>query len=228
MYGCESWILKLSAEELMLLNSGVGEDLESPLDCKEIQPVYPKGNQFWIIIGRTDVKAETPILWPPDVKNWLIWKDPDAGKDWGQEEKGTSEDEMVWWHHRLNRHGFGWTPGVGDGQGGLACCASRGWKESDTTERLNWTELNLLLISDLFFLVFWISTMFLDLQLLENFRSCGPCLKHWEKSRPFLLYFSSNLQNYISSSWCVYKIFLWAKVFLVRFRICTLSLIYFF
>ena len=84
---------------------------------------------------------ETPVLWPPDVKSWLIWKDPDAGKDWGKEEKGTTKDEMVGWHHRHNGHGFGWTPGVGDGQGGLVCCDSWGRKESDTTERLNWAEL---------------------------------------------------------------------------------------
>ena len=82
------------------------------------------------------------ILWPPDVKNWLIWEDPDAGKDWRQEEKGTTEDEMVGWHHQFNGHGFGWTPGVGDGQGGLACCGSWGCKESDMTERRNWTQLN--------------------------------------------------------------------------------------
>ena len=88
----------------------------------------------------TDVEAKTPILWPPDVKSWLIGKDPDAGKDWGQEEKGTTEDEMVGWHHRLDGHGFGWTPGVGDGQGCLACCGSWGCKESDTIEQLNWTD----------------------------------------------------------------------------------------
>ena len=116
--------------------------LESPLDCKEIQPVHPKRDQSWVFIGRTDAEAETPILWPPDAERWLIWKDPDAGKDWGQEEKGTTEDEMAGWHHWLNGHGFGWTPGVGDGQGGLACCSSWGRKESDTTEWLNWTELN--------------------------------------------------------------------------------------
>ena len=114
--------------------------LESPLDCKEIQPVHPKGNQPWVFFGRTDVEAETPIFWPPDVKSWLIWKDSDAGKDWGQEEKGTTEDEMIRWHDRLNGHEFGWTPGVGDGQGGLVCCSSWGRKELDTTERLNWTE----------------------------------------------------------------------------------------
>ena len=105
-------------------------------------PVHPKGNQSWIFIGRTDAEAETPILWPPAAKSWLIWKDPDAGKDRGQEEKGTTEDEMVGWHHQLNGHGFGWTPGVPViGQGGLACCSSWGPKESDMTERLNWTGL---------------------------------------------------------------------------------------
>ena len=107
---------------------------ECPLDCKEIQPVNPKGNQPWIFIGRTETEAEAPILWPPDVKNWLIGKDPDAGRDWRQEEKGMTEDEMAGWHHRLD-------PGVGDGQGGLACCSPWGRKESDTTEWLNWTEL---------------------------------------------------------------------------------------
>ena len=113
--------------------------LESPLDCKEIQPVHPKGDESWVFIGRTDVEAETPILWPPDAKSWLIGKDPGAGKDWGQEEKGTTEDVMVGWHHQLNGCGFGWTLGVGDGQGGLACL--KGLKESDTTEWLNWTEI---------------------------------------------------------------------------------------
>ena len=89
--------------------------LESPLDCKEIQPVHSKGDQSWVFIGRTDAKAETPILWPPDAKSWLIGKDPDAGRDWGQAEKGMTEDEMAGWHHRLNEHKFEWTPGVGDG-----------------------------------------------------------------------------------------------------------------
>ena len=114
--------------------------LESPLDCKAIQPVHPKGNQSWIFFGKTDAKAETPILWPSDVKNWLIGKEPDAGKDWSLE-KGMTEDEMVGWHHRLNGHEFGWAPGVGVGQGGLACCGSWGCKESDMTEWLNRTEL---------------------------------------------------------------------------------------
>ena len=113
--------------------------LESPLDCKEIKSVNPKGNQSWIFIGRTN--AEAPILWPPDAKNWLIGKDPDARKDWRRAEKGTTEDEMAGWHHWLDGHEFEWSPGVGDGQGGLACCDSWGRKESDTTEWLNWTEL---------------------------------------------------------------------------------------
>ena len=118
--------------------------LESPLDCKEIQPVHPKGDQSWISTGRTDAEAKTPILWPPHVKNWLIGKDPDAGKDWGQEEKGTTEDEMVGWHHWLDGYGFGWTLGVGDGHGCLVCCSPLSHKESDTTEKLKWTELRIL------------------------------------------------------------------------------------
>ena len=105
----------------MLLNCGVGEDSWESLDCKEIQPVHPKGDQTWVLIGRTDVEAQTPILWPPDAKSWLTGKDPDAGKDWGQEEKGMTENDMVGWHHWLNAHGFGWTRGVGPGQGGLVC-----------------------------------------------------------------------------------------------------------
>ena len=113
---------------------------ESPLDCKEIQLVHPKGDQSWVFIGGPNVEAEAPILWPPDVESWLIWKDPDAGKDWGQVEKGTTEDEIVGWHHRHNGHRFGWTLGVGEGQGGLACCGSWGHKVSDTTEWLKWTE----------------------------------------------------------------------------------------
>ena len=107
--------------------------LESPLDCKEIQLVHPKGNQFWIFIGRTDAEAETPILWPPDVKIWLIWKYPDAGKDWRQEEKGTTEDQMVGWHERLNGHAFEQPQGDNEGQGRLVCWSLWDHKESDTT-----------------------------------------------------------------------------------------------
>ena len=123
--------------------------LESPLDCKEIKPVNLKGSQSWIFIGRTDTEAEAPILWPPDAKSWLIGKDPDAGKDLGQEEKGTTEDEMVGWHHWLDRHEFEQTLGVGEGQGNLACCSPWGHKELDTTEQL--TELR------------WLSTLYKSL-----------------------------------------------------------------
>ena len=132
---------RLSTWELMLWTVVLEKTLESPLDCKEIQPVHPKGDQSWVFIGRTDAEAETPILWPPDAKSWLIWKDPDAGKDWGQEEKGTIEDEMVGWHHWLNGRGFGWTPGVGDGQGGVVCCGSWGRRVGPNwVTELNWTE----------------------------------------------------------------------------------------
>ena len=115
----ESWVPKSWCFWTVMLK----KTLESPLDCKEIQPIHPKGNQSWIFIGRTDLEAETPILWPPDVNSWLISKDPDAGKDWGQEEKGMTEDEMVGWHHRLNGHEFEQAQGVGDGHGSLACCS---------------------------------------------------------------------------------------------------------
>ena len=134
----ESWLPKNSCFWIVVLE----KTLESPLDCKEIQPVHPKGDQSWVFIGRTDTEAEAPILWPPNAKSWLIGKDLDAGRDYGQEEKGLIEDEMAGWHHRLNGHKFEWTLGAGDGQGGLVCCDSWGHKESDTTERLNWSELN--------------------------------------------------------------------------------------
>ena len=119
--------------------------------CFHCFPIYfpwsdGKGNQSWVFIGRTDVEAETPVLWPPHVKSWLIGKDSDAGRDWGQEEKGTTEDEMAGWHHWLNGHESEWAPGVGGGHGGLACCDSWGHKESDTTEQLNWTELTSMFI----------------------------------------------------------------------------------
>ena len=115
--------------------------LESPLDCKETLPVHSKGNQPWDFFGRNDTKAETPILWPPHVKSWLIGKDSDAGRDRGQEEKGTTEDEMAGWHHWLDGRESAWTLGVGDGQGGLACCDSWGLKELDMTKRLIWSDL---------------------------------------------------------------------------------------
>ena len=116
--------------------------LESPFDYKETQPYHSKEDKTWDFFGRNDAKAETPVLWPPHAKSWLTGKDSDAGRDWGLEEKGMTEDEMAAWHHRLNAHEFGWTLGFGDGQGGLVCCNSWSHKELDTTERLNWTELN--------------------------------------------------------------------------------------
>ena len=133
---------RLSTEELLLLNCGVGETLKSAFDCKEIQPVHSERDQPWDFFGRNDAEAETLVLWPPHVKSWLIEKDSDAGKDWGQEEKGLTEDEMAGWLHGLDERESEWTPGDGDEQGGLACCDSLGHKESDMTERLNWAELN--------------------------------------------------------------------------------------
>ena len=142
MYGCESWTIKkaehqrIDAFELWCWR----RLLRVPWTARKAnQSILKDGS--WVFIGRTDVEAETPILWPPDAKSWLIWKDPDAGKDWRQEEKGTTEDEMVGWHHRLNGHGFGWTPGVGHGQGGLASVI-HGVAKSRTRLR-DWTELKL-------------------------------------------------------------------------------------
>ena len=133
----ESWALKNWCFWTVVLE----KTLESPLDCKEIQTVHPKGNQSWIFIGRTDIKAETATLWPPDAKNWLMWKDPDLGKIEGRRRRGTTEDEMAGWHHQLNGHEFEYIPGVGDGQGRLVYCSPWGCRELDMTE-LNWTELS--------------------------------------------------------------------------------------
>ena len=141
MHRCESWTIKKAEHRrLMLLNCGVGEDSWESLGQQGVQLVHSKGDHSWTFIGRTDAEAETPILWPPDAKSWLIGKDPDAGKDWRWEEKGTTKGEMVGWHHRLHGHEFEQAPGVGDGQGGLACCCPWGRKELDTTERLNWKQ----------------------------------------------------------------------------------------
>ena len=130
----ESWVLKNWCFWTVVLE----KTLESPMDCKQIQPVHFSGDQSWVFFGRTDAKAETPVLWPPPGKSWLIGKDSDAVRVWGQEEKGRTKDEMPGWHHRLNGHEFVWTPGVFDGQEGLACFNSWGHIESDRTERLNW------------------------------------------------------------------------------------------
>ena len=156
MYGCKSWTIKKDEHRRIdifelwcwrsLLRVPWTARKSNQSILKEIQPVYPKGDQSWVFIGRTYVEAETPMLWPPDVKSSLIWKDSDAGKDWGQKEKGMTEDEIVGWHHRLNGHGFGWTLGVSVGQGSLACYGLWGCKESDKTKWLNWTELMIMLI----------------------------------------------------------------------------------
>ena len=140
MYGCENWTMKKAERQRTdaFWTVVLEKTLESPLDFKEIQPVHPKGNQSWIVIGRTDAEAEIPILWPPGMKNWLIGKDPDAGKDWRQEEKATTENELVGWHHWLNWHELEQALGVCDGQGSLECCSPWNRKESDMTERLNW------------------------------------------------------------------------------------------
>ena len=148
----ERWVLKNWCFWTVVLE----KTLENLLDSKEIQPVHPKENQSWIFIGRTDAEAKSPILWPPDAKSWLIGKDPDAGKNW-RWEKGTTEDEMVGWYHWLNGCESEWTLGVGDRQGGLACCDSWGCKESDTTELLNWTELN------------WIMGTIFTIKLLDKY-----------------------------------------------------------
>ena len=133
----ESWALKNWCSWTVVLE----KTLESHLNSKKIQPLHPKGIRFWIFIGMTDVEAATPIPWPPDGKNWLIWKDPYTGKDWGWEEMGITEDEMIGWHHQLNGHEFGLTLGVADGQGGLECCSQCDGVTKSQTWLSNWTEL---------------------------------------------------------------------------------------
>ena len=144
MYGCESWTIK-KAEHQRIYAFEVWCWRRLPWTARRSSQYTwsPKGDRSWVFIEMTDVEAETLILWPPNAKNWLIWKDPNAGENWGQE-KGLTADAMVGWHHRLNGHEFEQAPGVGDGQGGLACCSSRGHTEFNTTEWLNWTELNVL------------------------------------------------------------------------------------
>ena len=148
--------------------------IESPLDCKEIQPVHSEGDQPWDFFGRNDAKAETPILWSPHAKSWLIGKDSDAGRDWGQEEKGMTEDEMAGWHHRLHGRECEWTPGVGDGQGGLACCDSWGCKESDMTEQLIWSEAGFVLFFLILIRYFQIADFIWMLKMSNDYINCVP------------------------------------------------------
>ena len=158
----EGWVLK----NWCFLSVVLEKTLESPLDIKEIKPVHPKGNQPWILIGRTDAESEGPVLCPPDAKSRLIRKDPDAGKDWRQEEKGTTEDEMVGWHHRLNGHEFEQALGVGEGQGGLACYSPWGLQRvrHNRATELNWTELSVssFLRTDVLWLTFWYIFVFIS------------------------------------------------------------------
>ena len=147
----ESWVPKNWCFRTVLLE----KTLESPLDCKEIQPVHSKWDQPWDFFGGNDAEAEAAVLWPPHVKSWLIGKDPDTGRSWGQKENWTTEDEMAGSNHQLDGHELEWTPGVGDGQGGLPCCYSRGHKELYLTEWLNWTELNISWCNDLMNIFFY-------------------------------------------------------------------------
>ena len=161
------WMWELDYKESQALknwcfwNVVLEKTLESPLDCKEIQPVNPKGNQSWIFTGRTDAEAEASVLWPPHGKSWLTGKNSDAGKDWRQEEKGTAEDEMVGWHHWLNGHEFEHAPEVGDWQGSLVCCSPWGHKELDTTECLSWIFKIHTFLVFIFMLPFFFTTVFI-------------------------------------------------------------------
>ena len=174
---------------------------ESSLDCKEIQPVHPKGDQSWVFLGRSDAKAETPILWPPHAKSWLIGKDLDAGGDWGQEEKGMTEDKMAGWHHQLDGHEFEWTPGVGDGQEGLVCCVSWGRKESDTIEQLDWAELMHIYISFCFCFSEKLLLVYTGLFILEEWPWCLLVLSWFYHPTPWLVF-----NVWITQSWPAFQI----------------------
>ena len=167
--------------------------LESPLDCKEIQLVHSKWDQSWVFFGKNDTKAETPVFWPSHAKKWLIGIDSDVGRDWGQEEKGTTEDGMAGWHLWLNGLESEWTPGVGDGQGGLACCNSWGHTESDTTEQLNWTEL------------YWLNLLFI-VPLSNSFFFLNRLSGHMEhtESSLFRYIFKKTWNSIMLKSTCFY------------------------
>ena len=175
--------------------------LESPLDCKEIKPVNPKGNQPWIFIGRTDAEAEAPIIWPPDGKSWLIGKDPDTGKYWGHEKKGVTEVEMGRWHHQLNGHEFEQTPGDGEGQESKACCSTWGHKESDTTEQLNNTSrcVDSAMIKYVGSLCIWYDVMHIIPYFVASSPNPWPSLikrKHQRNPRGGTFYYRSSSTTY--------------------------------
>ena len=175
MYGCESWtIKKTECWRNDVFELWCWRRLESPLDCKELKPVNPKGNQSWMFIRRTDAEAEAPIFWPPDAKSQLIRKDPDAGKGWRQEEKGMTEDEMVGWNHCLSGYEFEQASGDGDGQGGLACCSPWVHKESDMTEQLNKNKIYLVVLG--------LSCSMWDLSSLARNWTQAPVLRVWHFS----------------------------------------------
>jgi len=175
--------------------------LESSLACKEIQPVHSKGDQSWVFIGKTDAVAETPILWPRHVKSWLTGKDSDAGRDWGQEEKGMTEDEMAGWHHWLDGYEFEWTPGVGDGQGGLACCDSWGCRV-----RHNWaTELNWMTVIYCMFVIVVVVIVNFQFSSIQSLSCVRPFATPWTAACPaslFVTNFSVTTPDHTSHNKC--------------------------
>ena len=192
MYGCESWtVKKAERQSIDAFELWCWRRLLRVLDCKEIQPVHSEGDQPWYFYGGNDAKAETPVLWAPHAKSWLIGKDSDAGRDWGQEEKRTTEEEMAGWHHWLDGHESEWTPGVRDEQGGLASCDPWGHKESDTTERLNWTELRE-----------WSYLENVYTSISDSSAFPKPSLCSWKFSVHVLLKPSlKNFEHYLASMW---------------------------
>ena len=184
----------------MFWNVVLEKTLESPLDCKEIKSVNHKGNKLWVFTGSTHAKAKALKLWPLDAKNWLIWKDPDAGKDWRQEEKGMTEDEMVGWHHQLYGYEFKQALGVGVGQGGLPCCNSWGRKESDTTEQLNWTELyNCQILSHVWLLVRVTSSLLEDVFSLFRKPTRRKYEPRWQSGKESACQFQESQETQVRS-----------------------------
>jgi len=160
--------------------------LENPLDSKKVKPVNPKGNQSWIFIARADAEGEAPIFWPPYAKNWLIWKDPVAGKDWRQEKKGMTKDEMIGWHHWLDGHEFEQALGADDGQGSLACCSPCSHKELDMTDQLNWTETAHKVGWILTYVYIWENTTSIKIMNLSPSPNVSSCLMLIHPSLHFL------------------------------------------